>query len=233
MTFVTVSSITYVTHESAGGTMSKKTVVSLCSFRSITSWTIAAILVLTSCMAPPVTSSQGPSQKTIPNLLPANGFSTKSVTATEPAPPQLEQVSSTPANPAFELKMQTGQAIANTIRMPDQGSFKLSVEVGSSNQILDADATDGIAKIQLTAAVAYDLYLHPEQTAAPTICQGTGSTASIADQMDQLVLNKANALVTAGKSLCTYLPPTNQRQNANCNSNSTGFQCSGALNKCQ
>lgn len=231
MTFVTVNGINIVIKELAGGTMSKKTVISLCLFRNITSWTLAAILALTSCMAPPVSSPMSPAQKPITNPAPADGFHTKSVTATEPAPPHLEQVSSTPANPAFELKMQTGQTVANTIRMPEQGTFKLSVEVGPSNQILDSDGTDGLAKIQLTAAAAYDLYLHPEQTSAPNICQGTGSAASIADQMDQLVLNKANALVAAGESQCTYLPPTNQRQNANCNSNSTGFQCSGALNK--
>lgn len=125
-------------HESAGGIMSKKTVLSLRSFHTITSWTISAIFVLASCMAPSVSLPQSLAQK--PNQ-PPDGFYAKSVTAAEPEPLHFEQVSSTPNNPAFELKMQTGQAIANTIKMPDQGSFKLSVEVGPSNQILDADTT--------------------------------------------------------------------------------------------
>lgn len=142
--------------------MSKKTVLSLRSFHTITSWTISAIFVLASCMASPVSLPQSPAQK--PNL-PPDGFHAKSATAAEPEPPHLEQVSSTPNNPAFELKMQTGQAIANTIKMPDQGNFKLSVEVGPSNQILDADATDGLDRIQLTAAAPYVLYLQPGQMA--------------------------------------------------------------------
>ncbi|MBT9544433.1 MAG: S8 family serine peptidase [Candidatus Sericytochromatia bacterium] len=48
--------------------------------------------------------------------------------------------------------------------------------------------------------------------------------------LDQTVLEKADELIAAGKSQCVYKPSSNP-QNGNCNSTSTGFQCSGALDK--
>lgn len=48
--------------------------------------------------------------------------------------------------------------------------------------------------------------------------------------LDQAVLDKADQLVAAGQGQCVYRP-TNNPQNGNCNSTSSGFQCSGALDK--
>ncbi|MBF2052013.1 MAG: hypothetical protein IGS03_00945 [Candidatus Sericytochromatia bacterium] len=50
------------------------------------------------------------------------------------------------------------------------------------------------------------------------------------DQLDQLVLDKAEQLNIAGQGHCVYVPAA-QPQNGNCNSTSTGLQCSGALDK--
>lgn len=158
-------------------------------------------------------------------------FQLQSIHADEPAVEEWPTVTEPPANPALELRFQTGSTSSGTIQIPEQGAFKLSVERGSTFAILDSDATHNhVARVQVPGN--FDLYLRPEPPELPPLCETVGgSTASLPDQMDQLVLAKINSLLAQGKSQCTYLPPTNQRQNANCNSTSTGFQCSGALNK--
>ena len=176
-----------------------------------------------------VTKSQSPSQEVNPSK--RRAFQLQSIHADEPAVEEWPTVTQPPANPALELRFQTGAIASGTIHIPEQGTFKLSIEHGNTFAILDPEATNNhVARVQVPGN--FDLYLRPETPALPPLCQtGGGSTASLPDQMDQLVLAKINSLVTQGKSQCTYLPPTNQRQNANCNSTSTGFQCSGALNK--
>lgn len=214
--------------------MSQKIVLSLRVLTTFASCSIAASVSLSSCTPTQMISTQVSKDSSASN--PAvqtkhRAFQLQSVHADEPAAPELATVLSPPSNPNFELQFQTGAATAGTIRIPEQGAFKVKVEPGNAFAILDADATNNhIARIQ--APGNFDLYLRPEQATQPPLCQtGSGSTASLPDQMDQLVLNKINSLVAQGKSACTYLPPTNQRQNGNCNSTSTGFQCSGALNK--
>lgn len=50
------------------------------------------------------------------------------------------------------------------------------------------------------------------------------------EYLDQAVFDKADELVASGQGHCVYRP-TSFPQNGNCNSTSTGFQCSGALDK--
>lgn len=68
------------------------------------------------------------------------------------------------------------------------------------------------------------------QQATPASGFGIQSSGSDFDTLEQTVLAKADQLVAAGQGHCVYLPPS-QPQNGNCNSSSTGFQCSGALDK--
>ncbi|MDZ4058319.1 MAG: hypothetical protein U1D69_15410, partial [Polynucleobacter sp.] len=50
------------------------------------------------------------------------------------------------------------------------------------------------------------------------------------DYLDQSVQEKVDELMATGQGHCVYRP-TSHPQNGNCNSTSTGFQCSGALDK--
>ncbi|MGV3526001.1 MAG: hypothetical protein ACO1RX_17390 [Candidatus Sericytochromatia bacterium] len=203
-------------------------------------WFFCSVLFLSACQfIPPLNqTAQSPSQ---PNIQKAN-FQIKQdnsdpdvVTFPNAVPPQpLTVVSALPSGSPLSLDLVTGTPTAQQIKIPAQGDFQLITQAGSSYQILDQDATDGVARIQLPAHV-YDLYLRPETVSTPTTCATpapTGLNATqILDQLDQAVVNKANALIAAGQGQCAYLPPTNQRQNANCNSTSSGLQCSGPLNK--
>lgn len=101
--------------------MRKKTDLSLFSLRSITTWGVLFLFTLTSCMAPPVANQKAPLRSQGSD----GGFRTQSTQVTEPPPPQLEQVPNAPDNPAYELRFQSGQPVANTVRMPDQGSLSL------------------------------------------------------------------------------------------------------------
>lgn len=154
-------------------------------------------------------------------------------------PPQaVEQADSLPNTSAGQsqtLDFVTSAPVNGQIKMPDNGSFQLIAVAGPSFQILDNDATDGTAKVQVPGP-AFDLYVRPEASsttqescASPTPTTSTGT--QLLDQIDQTVISKANQLTAAGQSQCVYLPPTNQRQNANCNTTSTGIQCSGPVNK--
>lgn len=164
-----------------------------------------------------------PQTLTFPNLVP---------------PQPIEQVNNPPADPAnqtLSLTFTTSAPGAGQIKMPNQGKFQVVTSSGPSFQILDNDATDGVAKIQLPSQI-FDIYLRPETSSnSPTTCP-TPSPSSLTgtqnlDLIDQSVIAKANQLIANGQSQCTYLPTSSQRQNANCNSTPTGFQCSGSINK--
>ena len=161
----------------------------------------------------------------------------QTITFPNMVPPQpVEQATNLPSGEGQKLDFVTGSPGAGQIKMPTNGSFQLITVAGPTFQILDNDATDGSAKIQMPGP-AFDLYLRPESSsgstpsACPTPAPTPATGTQLLDQLDQAVLTKANQLTSAGQSQCVYLPPTNQRQNANCNSTSTGFQCSGPLNK--
>ncbi len=162
----------------------------------------------------------------------AKRFKLNTVEAGEPSPDQLSNVAETLANPQFEFRFTTTSE-SNSIRIPEQGAFKLILEAGDSPAILDADATDGEARLRVSSGVK-DLFLRAEKQTTAPICDtsaGSPSGTDLLNRLDQTVLDKANQLISQGKGQCVYLPPTNQRQNANCNSTSSGFQCSGPLNK--
>lgn len=76
---------------------------------------------------------------------------------------------------------------------------------------------------------------NPVQKCGDPLSSSTPSPPLTGEQLfanlDQVVLDKANQLIDAGQGQCVYLPPLEQRQNANCNSNGSGFECSGSLNK--
>lgn len=150
----------------------------------------------------------------------------------------VEEASSLPSVPATQvqaLDFVTAAPTGQQIKMPANGSFQLIAIAGPSFQILDNDGTDGVAKVQLPSQT-FDLYLRPEASSTtpvtcPTPTPTTATGIQLLDQIDQAVLAKANQLTAAGQGQCVYLPPSNQRQNANCNSTAMGFQCSGPLNK--
>lgn len=155
------------------------------------------------------------------------------------SPQVTEQVSNVPSDQSNQIRtldFVTETPAAGQIKMPSNGRFQLITITGSNFQILDNDATDGVAKIQVAGPII-DLYLRPESsnTTMPATCPTpapiTDTGSQLLDRIDQAVIAKANELNAAGKSQCVYLPPISQRQNANCNSTSSGFQCSGALNK--
>ena len=140
-----------------------------------------------------------------------------------------------PNSPALALDLVTTPPTAQQIKMPAQGAFKLIVEAAnvSEIQIVDADATDGEARIRVPSQV-FDVYVRPETNASaacPTPIAGALSSNQVLDQLDQEVLAKADQLRAAGQSACVYQPSAAQRQNGNCNSTSSGLQCSGALNQ--
>ena len=169
------------------------------------------------------TEQATPQAVTIPNLVPSQTLAS------------VNSLPVLPATPSEQLEFVTATPTARQIKMPANGDFRLIVVAGPSFQILDNDGTDGIAKVQVVGPVT-DVYLRPETddltpAACPTPAPGTATGSQLLDQLDQVVLAKANQLTAAGQSQCVYLPPINQRQNANCNSTSTGFQCSGPLNK--
>lgn len=63
----------------------------------------------------------------------------------------------------------------------------------------------------------------------PFSVKATGN--ELFDQLDAAVLAKANALISAGHGECVY-QPASFPQNGNCSTNgTTGFQCSGSLDK--
>lgn len=144
-------------------------------------------------------------------------------------PQILAQSSSLPNQGSFhELRFSTQGHGLQQIHVPEHGDFELILEAGGQFALPDNDARDGSARVQVPAQVL-DLYLRPE--AGSTCLSPQAPESPLLDQLDQFVLAKAAALNAAGQSQCVYLPPENQRQNGNCNSDSQGLNCSGALNK--
>lgn len=189
-----------------------------------------AALLLAGCQAPIATRPvQNPATSQAQDIK-RHVFQLQSVHADEPASSTLSLVTETPDSPDFELRFYTNISASNSIRIPAEGVFKLRIKAGESYALLDSDARDGQASIQVPAGI-FNLYLHPESPRSP-LCQSENSTgSSLTDQVDQVVLAKIDSLIAQGKSACTYLPPANQRQNANCNSSANGLQCSGPINK--
>ncbi len=202
------------------------------AFRRLSA-SIFLILVstLAACTPGPVTPSAQSLKPAPADRLTIQRFRTQLAQADEPPATSLQTVALPTGTPAYELSLASSPT--NTgIQMPAQGSFQLQVEASTDNSfaILDADATDGLAHIQVPAEV-FDLYVRPEQYIPPSLCHGTGNSDPVLDQAEQVVLDKANQLIAAGQGACVYLPPANQRQNANCNSSKSSLQCSGPVNQ--
>lgn len=85
-------------------------------------------------------------------------------------------------------------------------------------------------EMKFDASLLGKQYQHIPQVALKDIFKIQQQGDDLFDDLEETVLQKADQLSLAGQHQCIYVPSA-QPQNGNCNSTSTGFQCSGALDK--
>ncbi len=122
-----------------------------------------------------------------------------------------------------------GTVLALSVSCTQIQSLFLSPHKQSSQA--KAPAYSGEIRLEIDPSLLGEKYSHRRK--ASLTSKGftiKSTTTSGFDELDQVVVNKANQLVASGQSHCVHVV-VNERQNANCNSNSSGFQCSGPVNK--
>ncbi|MGV3523182.1 MAG: hypothetical protein ACO1RX_03100 [Candidatus Sericytochromatia bacterium] len=76
-------------------------------------------------------------------------------------PQAVVSVAALPAGEGLALDFVTSSPTAQQVKMPFQGEFEVKIEAGPQFAVLDNDATDGLAVVQMPAQVM-DIYLRPE-----------------------------------------------------------------------